>query len=263
MILQDLKESPEPLEVAKSWISDSLGPQTARVTAQPKRNWPIPFEAAAAEVVANWEGLWEQPAIFFIHKKVSSLIFLVQPVFNVKTLRILVWPSISFMALSGTCVFFPRSRGEKKNVAETHQKKHLFGSHEAEGFFRMQAREGHIFWWPSFGSKLGNFPPRHYQPPKTSTKTATCQMSFKDIFGTVLLVVWKKNIIWNRWLKLFRCLFFCRICSLNSDVLRLRWHARSLVMDPQPISGQSFKNNSLLPLPQKNQLKSFQLTTFS
>ncbi len=179
MILQDLKESPEPLEVAKSWISDSLGPQTARVTAQPKRNWPSPFEAAAAEVVANWEGLCEQPAIVFHPQKGFKFDFFGSACVqgeNPEDLFDHLFPSWPFLEPG---FFSLQVKEGKKKRSRNSSEKHLFswqskgtplrplpqeiagqgeaplGSHDFwkpwgwHRVFRTQSSGGHIFWWPS------------------------------------------------------------------------------------------------------------------
>ena len=243
MILQDLKESPEPLEVPKSWISDSLGSQTARVTVQPKRNWPSPFEAAAVEVVANLEGLYEKPATSHTQTGFKLDTFLCS--------KVCVWPVGVFHLFPDGPPFwspvFCRIRFDQSTIRNSSEKTHLFGSHEAEVFFSFRmlpaskgTSSGDPLWLKVF---LGNFPPRHYpttEPPKTSTKTATCQCQFRILsYSNSVSGCLKKHHCNHWWLKLFRCLFFKQICSLNSDVLRLRWHSRSLVMDPGPGSQSS------------------------
>ena len=221
----------------KSWISDSLGPQTARVTVQPKRNWPSPFEVAAVEVVANLEGLYEKPATSHPQKGFKFDTFLCSKV--CVTCRSFCFIYFLMAPPFWSLIFSHQIR--PINHQKLIRKTHLFGSHEAEVFFSFRmlpaskgTSSGDPLWLKVF---LGNFPPRHYpttEPPKTSTKTATCQCRFRIFsFSNSVSGCLKKHHCNHWWLKLFRCLFLSRICSLNSDVLRLRWHSRSLVMDPQ------------------------------
>ena len=120
--------------------------------------------------------------------------------------------------------------------------------------------KGHIFWWPSLAqSSLGEFStttlPNHLKlQPKQQLANVN---SGYYLIVTVFLVVWKSIIVIIDDWSYSGVFFLSRICSLNSDVLRLRWDSRSLVMDPGPGSQSSPSEYWL----HKNQLTSGEINS--
>ena len=183
----------------KSWISDSLGPQTARVTVQPKRNWPSPFEVAAVEVVANLEGLYEKPATSHPQKGFKFDTFLCSKV--CVTCRSFCFIYFLMAPLSGAW-FFPirfdqstiRNSSEKPIFLEAMRQRCFFpfGCFQLQRAHLLVTLFGSKFSWEIFHHDTTQ--PLNHLKLQPKQQLANVDSGY-SLLVTVFLVVWKSIIV--------------------------------------------------------------------